>query len=351
MNNSGRAVVLAIASSGCLCSCLFASPGETDIRPTRNNSSSIITIIKDDGFYGSTKVYCELLEKNGIKGKVTEAIITDTVGNWSSRGTWEKWTELYNTGYLDFANHTRTHAHLTQISDQQLDAEINGAKEILEEKFPEVDILLAIVPFAERNEKVTDKVKEKHWSLKGGGGDYKGYNSLSPTDEEWYYLMQKQIISSTSSETMKSWVDHAIKNEAWVILATHGCDDKSWEPVPCDYWDKLFAHLASSYDPSEYWFEGAGLVTKYIRERQNAKLKIISSSARQISLSLTDELPNDVFDYPLLLRTEVPGNWQRVDVVQGKGASKKVAPVKEDGVSYAYYEAVPDKGQIRLSAD
>ena len=67
----------------------------------------------------------------------------------------------------------------------------------------------------------------------------------------------------------------------------------------------------------------------------------------KINLTLTDDLDDEVFDYPLLLRTEIPSSWKKVKIAQGKNV-QKIIPVIENGINYVYYEAIPDKGDIKI---
>lgn len=66
------------------------------------------------------------------------------------------------------------------------------------------------------------------------------------------------------------------------------------------------------------------------------------------TISLTDNLPDDIFNYPLTLKSEVPADWNYATVTQD-GKTQQVEPKLEDGKFYVYYDATPDKGDITLA--
>ncbi|MFC2125634.1 polysaccharide deacetylase family protein, partial [Bacteroidota bacterium] len=175
-----------------VCTKSIADPGDTDIRPTRNNAECIISFAKDDSNIRSTRIFCSLLKKHKIKGVITECMITGSVGNWQNRGTWEEWLDLYNEGYLDLANHTVTHPFIIiDLPEDSIYYEVVNAKTTLEERFPGLDVMFVVSPRANRDKVVDQIFEETHYSAKWGGS-HVGFNSLSPSVFEWNHLLQKQ---------------------------------------------------------------------------------------------------------------------------------------------------------------
>ena len=70
----------------------------------------------------------------------------------------------------------------------------------------------------------------------------------------------------------------------------------------------------------------------------------------KIVITLTDEMDdNELFDYPLTVKVNVPDEWkQNVKFTQGD-TSKAVEIFEENGRKYVYAKIVPDSGNAVLS--
>jgi hypothetical protein len=88
-------------------------------------------------------------------------------------------------------------------------------------------------------------------------------------------------------------------------------------------------------------------VIKYIRERMSATVTIVSATESGIRLTISDTLPDNAYNFPLTVKTEVPATWSSVVVIQGTD-TQTVKSAEESGVRYAYYNSVPDRGAVSL---
>jgi hypothetical protein len=89
-------------------------------------------------------------------------------------------------------------------------------------------------------------------------------------------------------------------------------------------------------------------VLKYIYERNAASLSVKTTTNNSITVSLTDNLADSIFNYPLSIRRELPTGWTTAVVTQ-KGKDVKDTIVTVNSKKHLMFEAVPDGGDIVIS--
>ncbi|NLD92490.1 MAG: hypothetical protein GX639_07450, partial [Fibrobacter sp.] len=77
-------------------------------------------------------------------------------------------------------------------------------------------------------------------------------------------------------------------------------------------------------------------------------VSVTSSDDKSIKLTLKDNLDDEIYNYPLSLRTEMPAGWTKPTVTQN-GKAVKDTVVTVNSKSYIMFQAVPDAGEIVLS--
>jgi beta-galactosidase len=320
---------------------LIAAPGSTTICLVKDNKKSAVVFTTDDGLLKSVKIYVAEWKKLNLRG--TCAIIAGSV----SASEWGEWKKLVDEGYLDLGNHSLNHPNLTTQTWAQLETEVNGAKDAIEKNMPGYKVVTFLCPEGAYNDLVITKVMERHAANRVVD---RGYNSFNPTVAQLYRLKRQQILGATTVDEMNGWVNQAISQGQWLIEAYHGCDAEGWEPPPCNLLLQHYGFVATKLD--QIWNGTFNQVIKYIKERQASTVKVVSTSATEIALQLTDTLDNAAYNFPLTLKTEVNSTWSNVSVRQGTGTSPvQVTPVLETGSNYVYYNVVPDGGAITLSSN
>ena len=190
-------------------------------------------------------------------------------------------------------------------------------------------------------------IEQHHFAARNGGS---GYNYLNPTDYEWFHL---KLISTYNyglsrpynAEYLNSCLNTALLHSNWIIIMAHGIGNDQ-NSIPKEDITKHFDYLASKLD--SVWCGTFNEVTKYIREKQHAVLKINKGKSSGIIIKLTHDLNSNIFNFPLTLKTIVPANW-KIGSIEQNGLSKKVLTKFENGYNYIVYEAIPNAGDIKLS--
>jgi peptidoglycan/xylan/chitin deacetylase (PgdA/CDA1 family) len=113
-----------------------------------------VAITFDDGYYGQYKWAYPLLKKYGMTA--TFFIIVNNVDKPGVL-TWEEIKKMSDNGMV-IGSHSLDHAGMTKVDDQQLRAELEKSKKILEEKIGK-KIDLFSYPGGDYNDRVIDFVK------------------------------------------------------------------------------------------------------------------------------------------------------------------------------------------------
>jgi len=140
------------------------------------------------------------------------------------------------------------------------------------------------------------------------------------------------------------------KKNQWVVTCHHGIegDNHGWANTSTAELKKHLDYL--NQNRSTIWCETFGNVARYIKERDAAKATVTSSDDNTIKVSLTDNLENATYNYPLSLRCEMPAGWTKPTVTQG-GKAVKDTVVTVNSKKYIMFQAVPDGGDIVLTGD
>ena len=108
--------------------------------------------------------------------------------------------------------------------------------------------------------------------------------------------------------------------------------------------------MKTKSDNNEVWVTTAANVTKYIKERENFESNIIMASADTVKLNFTDNLDDNIFNYPLTVDILVPSTWQKVVVKQGINSST-VSTFISGGNNYIRTNVILDGGTVVLTDD
>ncbi len=88
-------------------------------------------------------------------------------------------------------------------------------------------------------------------------------------------------------------------------------------------------------------------VVKYSQEYATHSLKTDSISDTFISFRLTDEMRDEIYDFPLTVKVRLANNWTSVSATQnGKRIDSKMISYNQN--KYVLVKAIPDRGQIIL---
>ncbi len=111
---------------------------------------------------------------------------------------------------------------------------------------------------------------------------------------------------------------------------------------------EAFLPLAKQYvDSGELWAAVFSAISQYGQERDTATLTVTSVGANVLTFTLTDKMNDMLFDHALTVKIKVDGTWTAARAYQN-GAECETRIVTENGETYVYVNAVPDKGEVTV---
>ncbi|GEM_PF-236699 len=98
---------------------------------------------------------------------------------------------------------------------------------------------------------------------------------------------------------------------------------------------------------AKFWIGTFPDVAKYAQEYATHSLKIDSVLVNKIYFTLTDEMQDEIYDFPLTVKIRLPNNWMVLTAMQnGKSIECDLITYNEN--NYALVKTIPDKGQVIL---
>lgn len=147
---------------------------------------------------------------------------------------------------------------------------------------------------------------------------------------------------------LNSFADQAASSNGWGVYCHHGIgsDGHSWAVTNLNAMKEHLNYL--DQNRSKIWCETFGNVARYIKERDAASLKVVSSEPNEIKIELTDELSDDIYNYPLSIRCPLPEWWTTASIVTQDGKEVEDTIVNVNSQDYLMFKAVPDGGDILI---
>lgn len=252
----------------------------------------------------------------------------------------------------EFASHMITHPRLAILDEPNMLYELTKSREEILKRLGARYTFSGEGPFGTENERVMSYAYKVYPALRNRMPqpwlkEISRGNKSNPgnTDKE-YIQFQRGATTKTPMPMMKAWVDTtADKNNTWLVLTIHGVDGIGWEALSHQQLNEYFNYIKDR--ESKLWVATFGDVTRYMRERQSAKVTTTSNGSITVNLSHT--LNKAMYNVPLTLKTYVPAKWKTVEIVQGD-AAQVVKTVTASGKTspYVIYRAKPNSSPIIL---
>jgi hypothetical protein len=187
----------------------------------------------DDGIYAAAQYYYSLFEELGLKGTACLRKNTDT--------TAKDWPSMLNTPYMDVSNHSLAHKQYRNYADYNLlnraivEQDINEARMIYKNVFPDEDIVTYVAPYGAVNPMATNLMAGYHWANRAAGATYSQHASIDPTEDQWFNMPCGTVKLDTPIEKLNGWLDIALEQGSWFIELLHGVEEDSFVTTSTSY--------------------------------------------------------------------------------------------------------------------
>jgi hypothetical protein len=146
-----------------------------------------------------------------------------------------------------------------------------------------------------------------------------------------------------------SYIDKAVELKGWVSYCIHAITDtldsnienQGGHMITKAQGETLFSHAVSYGD--KIWIANYTDATLYYHEWNSAKTTAsYNASTGEITVSLTDNERDDIYNMPLTVKVAVPGTWQSATV----GENTYEVRYNSDGTAYVYVDIAPETSVV-----
>ena len=327
----------------------------------------------DDGLKSQFDYAKPVLDQYDFKGTfyvLPPYLVRDNDSTIWRYGRWNEFQQMAAEGH-EIGSHTMNHDTLTFLSwgddltPGTLLYELHQSKLSIEQKIPDKSCISLNYPYTIHNS-IVDSAASLFYENGRTGGEAPNDSSLS--GKEWYKLKAKEIKFNDPRDSVNSdldelyaflnWLKSAIDSHKWGIIIIHDVvpfnqlqellDNDVYEPVTTEWFGWLCDFLFTKSTSKDVWIATVGNVNRYIKEREHASYQIISSSDQLIEINLTDDLDDEIYNYPLSAYVNIPAEWNYVRTEQN-GKIDTLTTMLTDSGRVVLTKVVPNNGNLRIT--
>jgi len=322
--------------------------GEGDVCLWNDDKLSAFTITIDDNIESDIPFWKTMITKYGFNFTwfvITEADAQYNVSNWQLFNDVAAFGSQIN-GHDDRNWYNNRGAGETNPTDAEYLARLQATQTKINTEVTSGDnkCLTYAYPFGEGNETEARKVFS---AIRGVTGllnladkvNYLDVNSISnphiDKDEASRDLYVLPLLDKTSTLYNQNYY------RGWGSTHYHGVADAASQTKV----DEFLQYLT---DKEDLWVDGFSSVSQYAQSFATHNLVIDYVAANEIKFTLTDEMKDDAYYFPLTVKVRIDNAWTNVSATQN-GADTGVVIITNEGNQYALVKAVPDRGQVVLT--
>jgi peptidoglycan/xylan/chitin deacetylase (PgdA/CDA1 family) len=285
-------------------------------------------------------------------------------------GTWYQFQTLASEGH-EIGSHTMNHYDLTTLpwgsitEEGSLLYELYQSKIFIEQKIPSEKCISFNYPYTIHNAEIDSAASLFYENARASG---QSANNPIITGNEWFKLKAREVdfsLPRDSAEadldelyTYLSWLNNSISKNQWGIMIIHDVvpfdslqpliEQDVYQPLTTEWLGWLCEFLYAKSTDSLLWVETVGNVTRYIKERESVSYQVLSSTNQQIQINLTDNLDDNIYNYPLSAYIKIPESWYYIRSQQNGNIDTLVTSQTDTG-RVVLVKIIPDGGIFNLS--
>ncbi len=345
------------------------------VEKVKDGRDAIVVISHDDGHRSTATYLAEEFERLDLRGTLSliASRVYDPETGERKEEDIEFWQGILDTGRFNISSHTMTHKfwgltdedergtysdYSGNTYDYELEAgnitnETKGSRDILREIFPSQRVLTFVkAGFGTHSsgvslsDKALEIIEQYYIGTRWDGGGLETVPSSDP------YKFKSFMVRSGEDET--TWiplVDQAIEKKGAIVFLFHNIVEgtASGHSVEQEDATKLLEYVAEQVDEGKVWctyFEDAVIYTEEVRSAR------VSSSMLddKITVTVADELDNEIYNQALTVKCQVPDDWTTVMAEMPDGTVLKLETFP--GVAagtYVHVDILPDSGDVILT--
>lgn len=344
------------------------------IEKVKGGRDAIVVISHDDGDRNTANYLVSEFERLDLRGTLSliASRVYDPATGERKEDNIEFWQGILDTGRFNISSHTMTHSfwgmtdeeeegyysdysggtHEYEIEAGRITKETKGSRDILREIFPSQRILTFVKAGfgihssgVSLSDKSMEIIAQYYIGTRWDGGGLETIPSADP------YKFKSFMARSGEDET--KWiplVDQAIEKKGAIVFLFHNIVPGTASGISVEQEDttKLFEYVAEKVGEGKVWcayFEDAVIYTEEVRHA-----KVFSSILEdEITVSVTDDLDNEIYNLPLTVKCQVPDDWTSVMAEMPDGTVTKLETFPGIAAgTYVHIDIVPDSGDVIL---
>ena len=139
----------------------------------------------------------------------------------------------------------------------------------------------------------------------------------------------------------KEYVDSAIENNGWGIFTFHEVINDyvqgSGHYVYLSQFSDICSYIDSKVQSGEIWSATLEEAMLYVFEMQTASVEAVNYRNEKITVTVTDEEDDEIFDMALTVKVSVPDSWTSA---YAGGAELEI--MNDGSGNFVYVDVVPD---------
>jgi oligosaccharide reducing-end xylanase len=296
-----------------------------------------ITYTFDDNLPNQYAIAVPMFHAAGLK-----MTLFTVVDSWVPTFTWAQAQNAASLGD-EIGSHTMTHPDLTTVPATQLTNELANSQSNIEVQITnELCVTLAYPDCTVPSESLTAQYYIAARICSG---------SLVPATPSDFYQISSYVLGNTGSYTtgasINALADSAVSQQRWCVYLIHALDgDNGYSPLPSAALQASVYY--TSTNQSKFWVETFGNVVRYIKERNASAVTETANTGSSITVQVTNNLNNTIYNYPITLRRPMPSGWLAAAVTQN-GQPITANLVTISSTNYVMFDIVPNGGNVILS--
>jgi hypothetical protein len=295
-----------------------------------------ITYTFDDDLPNQYSIAVPMFNAKGFK------LTLFTVTTWLPGGAWSPVQTAASYGH-EIASHTVTHPDLSTSSAVVVTNELKNSQSDINANVTVQQCITLAYPYC--NPPANASVVSNYYiAARGCSGQ------LVPSTPPDFMNISSFVCGSMGLlqfQDIKAKADAAAAARSWCAYLIHAIDnDNGYSPLPSATLQATLNYLSTNQ--SKFWVETFGHVVCYIRERNAASVTEVSNTTESITVRVTDNLDDSIYNYPITLRRPLPASWPGAAVSQ----NSKPIPTQFSNLNstnFVTFDVVPDGGDVTLS--
>ena len=242
----------------------------------------------------------------------------------------DEWRKILLAGH-EIGNHTLDHKHANELTPKDEEAQVAGAKNVLQKEFG-IPVLTFAYPFVEISPGLKTNVEKTHLLARGGYGTYVMKPEVEP---DWMNIPSQTTMTNLTFDTYKTWIDDDVTGGGWLVWMIHGLEGTPWGWNPIT--KKVFTQILDYLQAKDIWVGTFLEVGSYFRAQKvfEKALTQAGDNEKTLKWQIPQYFPDNV-----LLKIQADGIKDGFEFWQGK--QKITADEK------GFYPIVFNRGELTL---